>query len=62
MTAWQTTTWGARVSATPAVHRQLLAHCQSLDGTPGTSAIPAPRKARREYGNRLNTLVADHQR
>ncbi|WP_331756093.1 hypothetical protein [Streptomyces sp. NBC_01643] len=35
-----------RVSATPAVHRELLARCQSLDGNP---AIPAQRKARREY-------------
>ncbi|MFD4944094.1 recombinase family protein [Streptomyces sp. NPDC058409] len=42
-----------RVSATPAVHRQLLAHCQALDSS---AAIPAQRKARREYENRVNTL------
>ncbi|MGW7556008.1 recombinase family protein, partial [Streptomyces rimosus] len=38
-----------RVSAILAVHRQLLAHCQSLDGTPGTSAIPAQRKAHQDH-------------
>ncbi|MCX5182989.1 resolvase [Streptomyces sp. NBC_00268] len=48
-----------RVSATPAVHRQLLGHCQPLDGTQGAPAIPAQRKARREYENRVNALVAD---
>ncbi|MFF9307082.1 recombinase family protein [Streptomyces sp. NPDC014777] len=46
-----------RVSATPAVHRQLLDHCQPLDGTQGTPAIPAQRKARREYENRASTLI-----
>ncbi|MER7000945.1 hypothetical protein [Streptomyces sp. NPDC000410] len=45
-----------RVSAAPPVYRQLLALCEVLDGTPGTSAIPAQRKARREYANRVNTL------
>ncbi|WP_240677888.1 resolvase [Actinacidiphila soli] len=50
-----------RVSATPSVHRQLLARCQPLDGTSGTSVIPAQRKARREYENRVNALVADTQ-
>ncbi|MFE5302417.1 hypothetical protein [Streptomyces sp. NPDC056632] len=42
-----------RVTAVYAVHRQLLARCQSLDGA---AAIPAQRKARREYENRVNTL------
>ncbi|MFF0107308.1 recombinase family protein [Streptomyces hirsutus] len=51
-----------RVSATPAVHRQLLTHCQPLDGAPGVPAIPAQRKARREYENRVNALVADDPR
>ncbi|MFJ9768562.1 recombinase family protein [Streptomyces erythrochromogenes] len=37
----------------PAIHRQLLARCQPLDNT---AAIPAQRKARREYANRVNTL------
>ncbi|MFF9135529.1 recombinase family protein [Streptomyces sp. NPDC014806] len=46
-----------RVSATPAVHRQLLDHCQPLDGTQGTPAIPPQRKARREYENRVSTLI-----
>ncbi|MCX4404355.1 recombinase family protein [Streptomyces sp. NBC_01764] len=46
-----------RVSAVPVVHRQLLDRCQPLDGAPGTSAIPAQRKARREYANRVSTLV-----
>ncbi|MGW2769191.1 recombinase family protein [Streptomyces sp. NPDC001275] len=45
-----------RVSATPAVHRELLAHCQPLDGNP---AIPAQRKARREYESRVSSLVTD---
>ncbi|MFJ2171229.1 recombinase family protein [Streptomyces griseofuscus] len=47
-----------RVSATPAVHRQFLIRCQRLDGTPGVPAIPAQRKARRDYENRVNALVA----
>jgi DNA invertase Pin-like site-specific DNA recombinase len=42
-----------RVTAVPAVHRQLLDRCQFLDGT---TAIPAQRKARREYENRVNAL------
>ncbi|WP_234391907.1 resolvase [Streptomyces sp. WM6378] len=42
-----------RVSTTPAVHQQLLAGCQPLDGT---AAVPAQRKARREYENRVNAL------
>ncbi len=42
-----------RVSAVPAVHRQLLAHCQPLDGAQGVSAVPAQPKARREYENRV---------
>ncbi|WP_405953605.1 recombinase family protein [Streptomyces phaeochromogenes] len=42
-----------RVTGLPALHRQLLDRCQSLDGA---GAIPAQRKARREYENRVNTL------
>lgn len=42
-----------RVPAVPAVHRQLLDRCQPLDAP---SAIPAQRKARREYENRVNAL------
>ncbi|MFD4577874.1 hypothetical protein ACFWNK_36950 [Streptomyces sp. NPDC058417] len=42
-----------RISAIPAVHRQLLDRCQPLDGT---TAIPAQRKARREYANRVSIL------
>ncbi|MFE5549351.1 recombinase family protein [Streptomyces sp. NPDC056534] len=48
-----------RVSTAPAVHRQLLGRCEPLDGT---LAIPAQRKARREYENRVNTLAADAKR
>ncbi|MFI6360493.1 recombinase family protein [Streptomyces sp. NPDC050743] len=44
-----------RVTAAPAVHRQLLDRCQVLDGA---GAIPAQRKARREYENRVSTLGA----
>ncbi|MFE4872070.1 recombinase family protein [Streptomyces sp. NPDC056682] len=42
-----------RVTAVPALHRQLLDRCQSLDGV---GAIPAQRKARREYANRVSDL------
>ncbi|MEU4097470.1 hypothetical protein [Streptomyces sp. NPDC026673] len=37
-----------RVSAVPAVHRQLLARRRPLDGGQGVPAVPAQRKARRE--------------
>ncbi|MFB7611239.1 hypothetical protein [Streptomyces gardneri] len=47
------------VSATPAVHRRLLIRCQSLDGTPGAPAIPAQRKARREYENRVTAPASN---
>ncbi|MFJ9713355.1 resolvase [Streptomyces sp. NPDC101234] len=43
-----------RVTAVPAVRRQLLDRCQVLDGV---GAIPAQRKARREYENRVSTLA-----
>jgi DNA invertase Pin-like site-specific DNA recombinase len=46
-----------RVSAAPAFHGQLLARCQPLDGTQGATAIPAQRKARREYERRVNALA-----
>ncbi|GGT44070.1 hypothetical protein GCM10010243_21770 [Streptomyces matensis] len=45
-----------RVSDAPAIHRQLLARCQPLDGTPNAPAIPAQRKAHREYEYRVNPL------
>ncbi|WP_405634667.1 recombinase family protein [Streptomyces sp. NBC_00056] len=45
-----------RVTALPSIHRQLLDRCQTLDGV---SAIPAQRKARREYASRVNTLARD---
>ncbi|MFF3091478.1 resolvase [Streptomyces nojiriensis] len=46
-----------RVSAAPAVHRQLLARCQPLGGAQGVPAVPAQRKARREYENRVSALT-----
>ncbi|MFJ5226464.1 hypothetical protein [Streptomyces sp. NPDC088400] len=46
-----------RVSAVPAVHRQFLAHCQPLDGVQDVMAVPAQRKARREYENRVSALA-----
>jgi DNA invertase Pin-like site-specific DNA recombinase len=46
-----------RVSAVPAVHLGLLARCQPLDGGHGVPAVPAQRKARREYENRVNALT-----
>ncbi|MDV9186860.1 recombinase family protein [Streptomyces sp. SR27] len=44
-----------RVTA-PAIHRQLLAYCQPLDGGQGAPVVPAQRKARREYENRVHAL------
>jgi hypothetical protein len=44
------------VTAVPALHRRLLDRCQVLDGA---GAIPAQRKARREYENRVSVLGAD---
>ncbi len=46
-----------RISAVPAVHRQLLARCQPLDGGQGLPAVPPQRKARREYENRVSALT-----
>ncbi|SHN22445.1 hypothetical protein [Actinacidiphila paucisporea] len=46
-----------RVTAVPAVHRQLLAHCQPLDGGQGLPVVPTQRRARREYENRVSTLM-----
>ena len=46
-----------RVSAVPAVHRGLLARCQPLDGSQDLPAVPAQRKARREYENRVSALT-----
>ncbi|GEB52935.1 recombinase family protein [Streptomyces cacaoi] len=46
-----------RVTAVPAVHRGLLARCQPLDGVQGAPAVPAQRKARREYENRVSALI-----
>ncbi|MFH9745106.1 recombinase family protein [Streptomyces anulatus] len=46
-----------RVTAVPSVHSQFLARCQALDGGPGVTAVPAQRKARREYENRVRTLT-----
>ncbi|GAA2667596.1 hypothetical protein GCM10009864_41570 [Streptomyces lunalinharesii] len=48
-----------RVTAVPSVHRQFLARCQPLDGGHGLPAIPAQRKARREYENRVSTLMPE---
>jgi hypothetical protein len=46
-----------RVTAVAAVHHQLLARCQPLDSGQGAPAVPAQRKARREYENRVSTLA-----
>ncbi|MGA5565766.1 hypothetical protein ACPCUV_32000 [Streptomyces platensis] len=45
------------VTAVSAVHRQLLARCQTLNGAQHLLAVPAQRKARREYENRVSTLT-----
>ncbi|WP_197048725.1 hypothetical protein [Streptosporangium roseum] len=54
------------ISAPPAIHRQFLARCRPLDGSAqGTPAVPAQRKARREYESRvdvLQRLQPDHDR
>ncbi|MFE5095821.1 hypothetical protein ACFRCI_37155 [Streptomyces sp. NPDC056638] len=50
--------YALRVSAVPSVHRGLLARRQALDDTQGAPAVPAQRKARREYENRVNALPA----
>ncbi|MEU6663978.1 hypothetical protein [Streptomyces sp. NPDC046821] len=39
------------------MHRGLLVCCQPLDGVQGTLAVPAQRKARREYENRVRVLI-----
>ncbi|WP_279632544.1 hypothetical protein [Streptomyces sp. Tu 2975] len=39
------------------MHRGLLARCQLLDGRQGTPVVPAQRKARREYENRVSALT-----
>jgi len=44
-----------RVTAVPAIHWRLLDLCQPLDGT---AAVPAQRKARREYENRVSAHEA----
>ncbi|MEU7259798.1 hypothetical protein AB0B21_28910 [Streptomyces rimosus] len=41
------------------MHHRLLSHCQPLDRGHDVPAIPAQRKARREYENRVNSLIAD---
>ncbi|MEV5576367.1 hypothetical protein AB0L06_40590 [Spirillospora sp. NPDC052269] len=46
-----------RVSAAPAVYLGLLARCQPLDGGHGVPTVPAQRKARREYENRVSALT-----
>ncbi|MGV9910213.1 resolvase [Streptomyces tendae] len=47
-----------RVTAALAVHRGLLARCQPLDGGHGLPAVPAQRKARCEYENRVSALTS----
>ncbi|MGW2461819.1 resolvase [Streptomyces sp. NPDC001761] len=47
-----------RISAVPAVHRGLLARCQAVDGAHNLPVVPAQRKARREYENRVSALGA----
>ncbi|MEU1663867.1 resolvase [Streptomyces sparsogenes] len=51
--------YSLRVTAVPAVHRGFLARCQPLDGGQGVQAVPAQRKARHEYENRVSALVIE---
>ncbi|MFJ5596221.1 recombinase family protein [Streptomyces noursei] len=53
VTVWRGQGYTLRVTAVPAVHRQLLDRRHPLDGT---AVVPAQRKARREYENRVNAL------
>ncbi|MEU2929500.1 hypothetical protein ABZ636_31265 [Streptomyces sp. NPDC007251] len=46
-----------RVTAVPGVHRQLLGRSQPLDGGQDVPTVPAQRKARREYENRVSALT-----
>ncbi|WP_237539812.1 MULTISPECIES: hypothetical protein [unclassified Streptomyces] len=46
-----------RVTAVPAVHLGLLTRCRPLDGGHGVPTVPAQRKARREYENRVSALA-----
>ncbi|MEU9831849.1 hypothetical protein AB0D67_09940 [Streptosporangium sp. NPDC048047] len=39
------------------MHRRLLARRQPLDGSQGLPAVPAQRKARREYEIRVGALM-----
>ncbi|MGW2898676.1 hypothetical protein ACWDAO_29750 [Streptomyces sp. NPDC001212] len=39
------------------MHRRLLARCQPLDGSHGSPAVTAQRKARCEYENRVSSLA-----
>ncbi|WP_328386718.1 hypothetical protein OHS81_23955 [Streptomyces sp. NBC_00400] len=58
MTARRGQGYTLRISAVPAVHRQLLDRRQPLDGAQGVPAVPAQRKARREYENRVSALAS----
>ncbi|MER5430566.1 resolvase [Streptomyces sp. NPDC002588] len=44
-----------RITAAPAIHHRLLGLCPALDGA---AAVPAQRKARRGYENRVYALAA----
>ncbi|MFD3610757.1 hypothetical protein ACFWXA_22220 [Streptomyces atroolivaceus] len=46
-----------RVTAVLAVHHRFLARCRPLDGGQGVPAVPAQRKARRAYENRVSPLT-----
>ncbi|MEW1908072.1 recombinase family protein [Kitasatospora sp. NPDC085895] len=46
-----------RITAAPAIHRRPLTHCQPLDGGQGVPAVPAQRRARREYESRVSALT-----
>jgi hypothetical protein len=58
VTVWRGQGRTPRVSTTRAIHRQILARRRPLDGGQGTPAVPAQRKSRREYENRVSVLIS----
>ncbi|MER6329197.1 hypothetical protein ABT298_07620 [Streptomyces sp. NPDC001034] len=53
------TPWAVRCTLrVTAVHRRFFARCRPPDGTQAVLVVPAQRKARREYENRVSALAS----